>query len=635
MIGRATASAKILRSLWNKGWLPGLFLAIATILAYQPAWNAGYIWDDDRYVTHNRLLTDPDGLKKIWFSLDSPSQYCPLVYTSFRFEQQLSPLNPSLSHCVNLLLHTTNALLLALVLRRLGVPGAWLAGALFALHPVNVESVAWISERKNVLCLLFYLLALLAWIDFVRDSTTKRPRAYAFALLFYALALLSKTVACTFPVTMLLILWLKRLPISRTRLAQLLPFLLLGFGMGFLTMWWERYHQGTMGKPFSIGWVERILIASRAIFFYLGKLIWPANLTFSYPRWTINATDPLAYVWLIALFGIAPLIFWARRFLGRSVETAAIFYVASLSPLLGFIMLYTFRYTYVADHYQYIACLGPIALAGTGFSGALTLSRSRGRIILVIAAGLVLSALSVLTWRQCRMYVDVETLWRTTISRNPGSFLAHNNLGTLLLREARIDEALSEFQKVVAIAPDYEVGHYDLGHALLRRGQLDAAISELRKAVELDPSYANAHNNLANALLSQGKPREALEHYEAALKLRPNNADFANNLAALLATSREDSIRDGQRAVTLARQAEALSRVEDPGYIATLAAAYAETGRFSEAIAEVQRALELAKSRYNPNLTSELNQQLELYQVHKPLRAGPPPATQPTGQDSK
>jgi len=233
------------------------------------------------------------------------------------------------------------------------------------------------------------------------------------------------------------------------------------------------------------------------------------------------------------------------------------------------------------------------------------------------------------------MYADVETLWRTTISRNPDSFLAHNNLGALLMRQGRIDEALSEFQHVVAIAPDYEVGHYDLGHALLRQGQLDAAIAEFRKAIELDPSYANAQNNLANALLRQDKAREALEHYEAALKLRPRSADFANNLAWLLATSSEDGIRDGQRAITLAQQAEALSRVEDPGYIATLAAAYAEAGRFPEAIAEVQRALELAKSRYDPTLIAELNQQVELYQAHKPLRAGPPPVTQPKGQDLK
>jgi len=608
------------RAWWRQGWLPGLLLVIATILAYQPAWHAGFIWDDDRYVSQNRLLIEPDGLKKIWFSTESPSQYCPMVYTSFRIERELWGLSAEGCHWVNILLHAANAVLVALVLRKLAAPGAWLAAAAFALHPVNVESVAWISERKNVLCLLFYLLALLAWINFLRDQPTRSWRAYALALVFFVLALLSKTTACTFPAAMLLVLWLKKMPISRARLGQIVPFVLLGFGMGLLTMWWERYNQGTSGKLFSLGWLERILIASRAIFFYLGKLVWPVNLTFSYPRWPINPADPMAYIWLVALAGLAAAIFKARRFAGRSIETAAVFYVATLSPLLGFIMLYTFRYSYVADHYQYIASIGPLALAGAGLSWGFG-HLQKARAFAPALSALLLLTLGILTWRQCQMYASAETLWRATIARNPNSYLAHNNLGTLLLRQGRSDEAMAQFQKVVALAPDYEVGHYDLGHALFRQGRIDDAIAEFRRAVELDPAYAKAHNNLANLLLRQGQPREALVHYESALRLRPKSPDFANNVAWLLATSPDAGIRDGPMAIALALQAESVSQAQEPVFIATLAAAYAEAGQFSEAVATAQRAFELASAQRNPTLAGVLNDQMALYQAGKPFRA--------------
>ena len=344
-----------LRALWERAWLKGLMLVVAVFLAYQPVWHAGFIWDDDVYVTQNRLLTAPDGLKRIWFSLNSPSQYFPLTYTTFRIEQALWGLKPAGYHGVNILLHAVNALLVWRLLKRLAVPGAWLAAAIFALHPVQVESVAWITERKNVLSLFFDLLALLAWIEFVEERPKPGWRFYFLSLIFYLLALCSKTTACTLPAALLLVLWLKEKPINRFRLAQMIPFLVLGVGMGLVTVWWERYHQGTQGGFFPYGLPERILIASHAIWFYAGKLIWPVNLTFSYLRWPINAADPLAYGWLVAGAGACAAIYFARRYTGRSVEVAGLFYVATLSPMLGFIMLYTFRYAFVADHYQYIA----------------------------------------------------------------------------------------------------------------------------------------------------------------------------------------------------------------------------------------------------------------------------------------
>ena len=197
-------------STWNQHWILGVLLVLAITIAYRKAWHAGYIWDDDVYVTENKLLTAPDGLKRIWFSLDSPSQYFPLVYTTFRLEHALWGLNPAGYHWVNILLHVANALLVWRLLLILRVPGAWLAAAIFALHPVQVESVAWITERKNVLMGFFFLLALLSWVEFVEGQSRRMWKFYALALLLYALALFSKTTACTLPAALLLILWLKK-----------------------------------------------------------------------------------------------------------------------------------------------------------------------------------------------------------------------------------------------------------------------------------------------------------------------------------------------------------------------------------------------------------------------------------------
>src|SRR6202011_3395493 len=220
-------------------------LCVLTIAAYHPAWNGGFVWDDDAYVTKNPLLTASDGLRRIWFSLDSPSQYFPLVYTTFRFERALWDLNPSGYHWVNLLLHVANALLVWRVLARLNVPGAWLAGAIFALHPVQVESVAWITERKNVLMGFFFLLTLLAWARYLDSAGRNRSLLYAAALVFYLLALFAKSTACTLPAALFLILWLKKRPIESRALFEIMPFLVFGLAIGSITVWWEKYHQGT------------------------------------------------------------------------------------------------------------------------------------------------------------------------------------------------------------------------------------------------------------------------------------------------------------------------------------------------------------------------------------------------------
>ena len=569
---------------WKWLWA-GLLLA-ATIVAYQQVWRAGFIWDDDRYVTANPLLTAADGLKRIWFSLDSPSQYFPLAYTSFRFEHALWGLNPAGYHWVNILLHGVNALLVWRLLRALRVPGAWLAAALFALHPVQVESVAWITERKNLLMGFFFLLSLVCWVRFVEAEAKGRWKFYGAALVFYALALFSKTTACTLPAALLLILWLRRKPINLARLTQIAPYVVLGLAMGLVSIWWERHHQGTQGEIFSIGPIERILVASHAIWFYLGKLVWPVHLAFSYPRWPIFVADPLAYFWLLLTAVVTLIIWFGRRFTGRSVEVALLFFVATLSPMLGFIMLYTFRYSWVADHYQYLACIGPLALAAAGITIACArLGKAKVPLIALTGAALLV-ALGVRTWKQGAIYANQETLWRATIAANPKSWMAYNNLATEVLKAGRTDEALLNYRKAIELDPAYAEAHYNLGNALFRVGQMEQAATSYGRALALYPRYAAAHANLGTALLRLGREEEALTQLKAALEIDPRMAVAEQSLGnALLRSGRatEGIIHLGRAAAI----DPALPRIEHD-----LAAAFAQTGGAEQAANHWRKVLE-------------------------------------------
>jgi tetratricopeptide (TPR) repeat protein len=663
-------------------------LTAITILAYRPAWHGGFLWDDDDYIINNELLTAPDGWQRIWFSLDSPSQYFPFTYSTFRIEHALWGLNTTGYHWVNLLLHVGSALLVWAVLARLRVPGAWLAAAIFALHPVQVESVAWITERKNVLMGFFFLLTLLAWIVFA-DERTRRPSIfYCLALVCYVLALSAKATACTLPAALFLILWLEKKPITMRRVIQILPFVLLGIGMGLLAVWWERYHQGTNRGLFTfLSPIERMLVASRAVWFYLSKIFWPSNLTFIYPRWNISPANLIDYIWLLAGIAACVAIYFIRRYFGRSVEVGAAFFVATLSPVLGFVMLFTFRYTFVADHYQYLACIGPIALVSAGIVN-LSDKFAQYRGVIVSVALLVVASLGMLTWRQAATYTDIETLWRTTLARNPECWMAHTNLGLVFLQQGklddgiahyrsalqmqpdswdaeynlgtallgkgrvdeailhceravrmrptdpdalvslgnalfqkgRIDEAIAHYQQAITVHPDHFLARYSLGCALLEKGELDGAIQLCRSALLLRPSDADCQTTLAIALEEKGNPGEAIQHYQKALELAPKSISTLTNLAWLLATSQDASLRNGPKAVELAKEADRLVGSTNTLVLRTLAAAYAETGEFPNAVKTARSAMQLARMHGEDSLTTDLDQQIALYQLGMPYR---------------
>jgi protein O-mannosyl-transferase len=509
-----------------------LIMAVATVLVYQPAWNAGFIWDDDRYVTNNPLLSAGDGLWRIWFSLDAPSQYFPLSYTLLRVGHVLWGLNPAGFHWLNIVLHVCNLFLVWRVLARLNVAGSWLAAAIFALHPVQVESVAWISEVKNLLMGFFFLLAVLAWIEYVDSQGRRRVILYAAALLCCALALAAKSTACTLPAALLLVLWWKKKPIGARTIAETLPFWVLALIAGLIAIWWEKYHQGTRVLD-SLSALERILIASRAVWFYLSKLFWPSNLIFIYPRWHIDPSDPTAYLWLaVSVFAVA-ILYFGRRFFGRGPETAFLFFVLTLSPLLGFIMLYTFRYSFVADHYQYLACIGPIALVSAGFANFADRS-GNGRWVASIGGAALLAGLGLLTFRQAMTYRDIETLWRTTIARDPNSWIGYNNLGVVRFEKGDVDDAIQKYERSLQLQPDYTEALYNLGSALLQKGEVDRAIGLCEQALQLQPTDADAHVVLGNAFMVKQNVESAIVHYREALKLRPDDSNAHHNLGVAL-----------------------------------------------------------------------------------------------------
>ena len=567
-----------------------------TFVTYQPVGHAGFIWDDEAYVTDNPLLTAPDGFKRIWFSKHSQSQYFPLVYTTLRFEHMLWGLNPAGYHVVNVLLHSLNALLVWAALRRLAVPGAWLAAAIWAAHPVNVESVAWVTELKNAQSTLFYLLALLAWMKFADRETVRRWRFYALALLLHALALFSKTTACTLPAAMLLVLWVRKEPIGWRRCVQVAPFLVFGVLMGLVSVWWEA-HLGNYGEEFgfSFSGLGRLLIATRALWFYVGKLAWPANLTFSYARWEINPRDPLQYMWLIGCVGVALFLWWRRNALGRAPVAAVVFFVAALSPLLGFIPLYTFRFSFVADHYQYVASIGLIALF-TAAASSRAMTWQVDRSMRISLSFLVLLVLGTLTWRRAGIYRDAETLWRDTLTKNPGCWLAHNNLGTLLVDKGKVQEAIGQYEQALRLKPDYAEAHNNLGMLLWRAGRIQEVIEHFEQVLRLRPGSAEAHNNLGVVLGQGGRTREAIGQYEQALRIKPDYADAHYNLGAALEQTDRVQEAIGQYEQALRIKPDYAEAHNDLGI------ALRRLGRIQEAIGHYEQAL-----RINPDFAEAHN----------------------------
>ena len=508
----------------------GLFagtIILITVLSYLPAIQAGYIWDDDMHVTQNRHLLDIDGLKQIWLNPTSTPQYYPMVHTTFWIEHKLWEFDPLGYHLTNVLIHIGSSLLLWRLLQLLGIRGAWLAAVIFAAHPVHVETVAWITERKNVLSLLFYLLSLLAYIQFIglrqpdKPPTRRDYRLYALSFVLFAAALLSKTVVCTLPAAILLLIWWKRGRITIRDVLPLVPFFIVGLAMGMITALIEKYHVGASGGEWELNVIQHLLLAGRIFWFYTWKLLWPAKLIFIYPRWEIDATDLRLYLYPAAFIVLVTILLLLRNRTGRSSLAAVLFFAGTLSPALGFFDVYPFRFSFVADHFQYHASIGLIVLIASLL--ALATDRLKCRTITLFMITLIpVMTLGVITWQQCNMYKNEKVLWENTLASNSTAWMAMNNLGQILEKETKPDQAMALYQRAVQIKPDFVDALNNLGNILVAKGKHEEAYEIFTKAIEYQPDLAKPYNNRGNVNRLMQRYDEALIDLNRGIELKPD-----------------------------------------------------------------------------------------------------------------
>jgi tetratricopeptide (TPR) repeat protein len=565
-------------------------LVLLCLAAYWPALDGGLLWDDGGHVTREDLRP-LGGLFRIWFEIGATQQYYPVLHSAFWLEHRLWGDATVGYHLLNVLLHATAAAQLAVLLRRLQVPGATLAALLFALHPVCVESVAWISEQKNTLSAVFYLAAALAWLRFDAD---RRPRHYALATAWFLLALLTKTVTATLPAALLVVAWWRRGRLDwRRDILPLLPWFAAGAAAGLFTARFERELIGAQGADFALGFADRVVLAGRVFWFYLGSLAWPTDLMFIYPRWTISAADPRQWLPLAAgLSLLAMLVGWSRR--SRGPLAAALLFAGTLFPVLGFFNVYPFVYSYVADHFQYLASLAVFALAGAGLH---RLATPLPRPVALGFAVILLTTLGTLSFWQSRMYRDVFTLYETTLARNPAAWMAHHNLALALTQTGRVEEAITHLDKVLQLRPDYAPAENNLGNNLIRLGRLSEAVPHLERAIRLQPGYVEACSNLGNALIGLDRSAEAVPVLELAVQLRPDYTPARRNLGLALAML-------GRNAEALAHF-EAINRLnpDDDDAEMNRAIALMLLDRFPEAIEHFEHAIALAPSSAEHRLT--------------------------------
>jgi tetratricopeptide (TPR) repeat protein len=613
---------------WQREGLWAFLLIALVFISYARVFNADFIWDDESHLTRNPCIVGPLGLKEIWTS--ARAVYYPLVLTTFWTLHKFVGLSPWPYHLLNVFLHAGSAVLLWRILRQLNVRGAWLGAALWALHPVMVQSVAWVTELKNTQSGFFYLLSIfcfLKWDERPRirrilriqgttdqeGAVSRPPRRlagdgyclmwFALSLSFFILATLSKPSVVMLPVVLALCVWWRKGRIHWRDIAALGLFVLISALASVWTILEQKFHAGAIGGEWAQTWPERLIIAGRAMWFYVAKLAWPYPLIFIYPRWKINSSQLIAYLPLVAALAGLLALWLIRAKWSRAVFFAATYYVVSLFPVLGFFSVYFFRYSFVSDHFQYLASMGPLALAAagivTGCSRLAAASRrlsalpstSRPRAVVTTPlggiCGVLLLSLVFLTWRQTAVYHNLITLYTGTLTKNPDCWMAHYNLGIALNNQGDADGAIAHYRQAVELWPSYAEAHYNLGRLLVQKGQLDEAIAHYEKALETNPADAEAHNNLGATLFANGRVDEAIAHYRKALAIKPDYADASCNLASALLSK---GALDGAIASYSACLAISPDQVEAQY---NLASALFRTGRMDEAIAHYQKVLEL------------------------------------------
>jgi protein O-mannosyl-transferase len=600
--------------------LAGVTLIVAVVfLSYLPSINGGFVLDDDLLLTRNKIIKAPDGLYRFWCTT-AAQDYWPATNTSFWIEWRLWAMNPAGYHVTNLILHIIETLLIWLILRKLSVPGAFLAALIFALHPVNVESVSWIASRKNLTAMLFFLLSILWYFKYFAIARLRLAAKhssfiihhssfyswYCLSLAAFILAMLGKGSVVILPAMLLCIIWWLRL-LTIGNVLRIVPFFLIAAVLGVLNVWFQTHGSGATFR--TAGFIERLLGAGCVIWFYIYKAILPVDLAFIYPQWSIQADDFLWWLPLAAVL-IVTLILWLyRNKWSRPLLFAWGFFCIALTPVMGFTDVGFMQASLVADHYQHVAILGLIALTASGLSiwnqrpSAAALRPAK------IVAFVTVVMLAFLTWRQSGIYKSPITLYQATLEKNPNCFQACFNLANTFSAEGRIPQAIEQFERALTLKPDYIDAHLNLGVALAKAGRLPEAIEHCRRLLILKPDFPDAHNNLGILLVKTGQLPEAIECFEKALYLKPDYLAARCNLGnALVETGRyQEAVEQFERAMALKPD---LDTIYD-----NLALAYAQTGQPDKAIAIAKKALDLARSRDQADLAKEIENWINSYRA--------------------
>jgi protein O-mannosyl-transferase len=504
--------------------LAGAGLLALAFASYLPCLHGGVLWNDPDYLT-SPSLASLHGLFRIWFEVGATQQYYPLLHSAFWVEHRLWGDSMVGYHAANVVLHAGVACLFGLVLRRLGVPGAGLAAAVFVVHPVFVESVAWVTEQKNTLSGVFFLGAALAYLRF---DDRRSARGYALALALFACAVLCKTVTAPLPAALLVVFWWRRGGLSWKRdVVPLIPWFAVGAAGGLFSAWVETRYIGASGAPFALSLAQRFLVSGRVIWFYLGKLLWPVRLNFIYPRWDVDAASVAQYAFPAAAMALAAGL-WAVRGRSRAPLAALLLFAGLLFPVMGYLNVYSFVYSFVADHFQYLPAMPVIALL---CAGAARVARGAR---MTLGGGVLVAVLALLSWRQCGRYTDLETFYVTMIRGNPDCWMAYNNLGILYQGRGRPADALAEYGEALRIHPGAQE-HYNIGIALADEGRLAEALTEFDDALRLRPAYPDALYNRAVTLGRLGRISEAIEDYQATVQMSPQLAEAHSSLGFALA----------------------------------------------------------------------------------------------------
>jgi tetratricopeptide (TPR) repeat protein len=652
MIKRKNTSNKIAPQVRSGNFFPSsprllllaaaALIAVAVFLAYQQSINGGFVLDDDLMITENPNIKAADGPYRFWCTTKE-QDYWPLTYTAFWMEWRLWGRNPTGYHLTSLILHIVETLLIWIILRKLCIPGAFLAALIFAIHPVNVESVAWIAEQKNTMTMLFFLLSILWYLKAVIHAALPAARAgaataslaprpspfwYWLSLTAFALAMLSKGSAAVLPVLLLGIVWWLRplgtapisvttkigpspsVPISastkmelwpsiRRDLLWIAPFFAIALSLAGVNVWFQT-HGGDLVYR-TAGFTERSLGAGAVVWFYLYEALMPVDLYFIYPMWHIQTGN---WVWWLPFFAVlivTAVLWWNRKGWSRPFLFAWGFFCVSLAPVAGFADVGFMRYSLVADRYQHIAIIGLIALVASGWSLWHRRIRNATRWIAIAAALAAVGALALLTWRQNGIYRTETILYRATLEKNPDCWMVHNNLGFMLAVESGNQGAIGNSKKAANLNQE-AIGHFQKAADLKKE-----AIEHFQQAVDLNPNYPDAQNNLGNLIFNAGRVKEAEEHLRQALRVKPNYPQASYNLGNLL--FKTDRPREAMEQFRQALQYK-------PDYLEArreLGNVLLNLGRLQEAIEQYRQALDMEPD--NPDLHNNIG--VALFQINR------------------